>query len=217
RETDHPAAADERAHDEDEIRRDHSTGQAAALASLATCGILVYAPLMPAEQPTVSQELRDALDQLSATAQILRVISESPGTVQPVLDTIAHSANRLCDGVFSALFQLEGEGIALIAQDGIGPEQLEAIRRALLLRKSGETMTGRAILERHVIHIPDVTQDAGYALMPLAREVGYRSFLSVPMSRGDRPIGAISVARREAHPFSERQIRLLETFADTAV
>ena len=165
----------------------------------------------------VSQELRDALDQLAATAHILKVISESPGILQPVLDAIAHSANQLCDGVFSALFQLEGETIGLAAHDGLGPEQLDAIHRVFPVRASRESLTGRAILDRHVVHIPDVVGDAGYALMPLAREVGYRSFLSVPMTRGERPVGAISVARREPKPFSDRQIRLLGTFADTAV
>ena len=185
---------------------------------------------MPPDEPTpqpvgargegvegFSQELWEALDQQVATAQILRIISESPGNLQPVLDAIAHSANRLCDGVFSALFQLEGETIQLGAHDGLGPEQLEAIRRVFPVRATRESNTGRAILDRLVVHVPDVTGDPAYTLMPLAREVGYRSFLSVPMTHRARPVGAISVARREPKPFTDRQIRLLETFADQAV
>ncbi|MBI3107327.1 MAG: GAF domain-containing protein [Candidatus Rokubacteria bacterium] len=167
------------------------------------------------EEP--SQELRAAFEQQVATAQILRVISESPGNLQPVLDAIARSANRLCEGVFSALFRLEGETIQFSAHDGLAPEQLEAIRRVFPARASRDSMTGRAILDRQVVHIADVAGDPSYALMPLAREVGYRSFLSVPMSRGGVPVGAVSVARREPTPFTDRQIQLLETFADQAV
>jgi class 3 adenylate cyclase/putative methionine-R-sulfoxide reductase with GAF domain len=182
---------------------------------------LGYAPLVPAEREqleALEQELRDALDQQAATADILRVISGSPGDLQPIFDAIARSANRLCAGVFSALFRLDDAGlIDVVAHDNLSPEQIQALRHVFPVRASRDTLTARAILDRKVVHVADVAAESGYALMPLAREVGYRSFLSVPMQRDGRPIGAISVGRREASPFTDRQIRLVETFAEQAV
>ena len=175
---------------------------------------------MPSDQErleALSQELQAAIDQQAATAEILRVISGSPGDLQPVFDAIARNANHLCDGVFSALFRLDGGTIDIVASDSVSPEQFEALRRVFPTPATRDTLTGRAILDRRLVHVADVTTEPGYALMPLAKEVGYRSFLSVPMQREERPIGAISVARREARPFTDHQVRLLEIFADQAV
>jgi adenylate cyclase len=179
-----------------------------------------YSPVVPPDQEpldALGQELRDALDQQAATAEILRVMSGSPGDLQPVFDVISLNANRLCEGLFSALFRLDAGMIDLVAHDNLSSEQLQALRRVFPVPATRDTLTARAILDRRIVHVADVTADPGYALMPLAQEVGYRSFLSVPMQREERPIGAISVARREPQPFTERQVRLLETFADQAV
>jgi adenylate cyclase len=181
---------------------------------------LGYPSSVPSEQERLDalrEELREALDQQAATAEILRVISSSPGNLQPVFDAIARNANRLCEGVFSALFRLDGGMIDFIAHDNLSSEQLQAVRRVFPLPATRDTLTARAILDRRVVHVADVTADPTYALMPLAKEVGYRSFLSVPMARAEQAVGAISVARREPTPFTDRQIRLLETFAEQAV
>src|SRR5882724_7960160 len=144
--------------------------------------------VVPSDQErldALNQELQAAIDQQAATAEILRVISRSPGDLQPVFDTIARSANRLCDGVFSALFRIDGGTIDIVAHDSVSPEQSEALRRVFPVPATRDTLTGRAILDRRVVHVADVTTEPGYAMMPLAKEVGYRSFLSVPMQRDE--------------------------------
>jgi signal transduction histidine kinase/CheY-like chemotaxis protein len=162
-------------------------------------------------------ELTESLEQQTATGEILRVISSSPTDVQPVFDAIVRSAVRLCDGLFSALFRYDGELIDQVAQHNFTPEGLAEVRRIYPTRPSRGLGSTRAILERAVVHIPDVEADPDYAHLELTRAVGLRSGLYVPMLRDGEPIGVIMVARAEAGPFSESQIELLKTFADQAV
>ena len=164
-----------------------------------------------------NRDLTVALEQQTATSEILRVISSSPSDVQPVFDTIVRSAVRLCDGLFSALHQFDGELIHQVAQYNFTPEALEAAHRAFPARPTRASGSGRAILERAVVHIPDIDVDPEYQLQSLSRAVGYRSFLCVPMLREGAPIGSIWVARAEPGPFSDNEIELLKTFADQAV
>jgi two-component system NtrC family sensor kinase len=104
-------------------------------------------------------QVSEALEQQTATAEILRVISRSQTDVQPVFDTIVRSAVRLCDGLFSALFQFDGELIHQVAEHNITPEGLEEVHRTFPARPTRALMTGRAILERAVIHVPDIELD----------------------------------------------------------
>jgi GAF domain-containing protein len=165
----------------------------------------------------LTRELQEALAHEAATAEILRVISRSAGSLQPVFDAIAASANRLCDGVVSTIVRLDGEMLHLAAHHNLTPDQARALRRIFPVRATARAVAVRAIADRHVVHVADVTADPAYAFLPLAREIGYRSFLSVPMVREHRALGAINVGRRDPLPFTERQIRLLQTFADQAV
>jgi GAF domain-containing protein len=162
-------------------------------------------------------QVTESLEQQTATAEILRVISSSPTDVQPVFDTIVRSAVRLCDGLFSALFQFDGELLHLVAQHNYTPEALEASDRVFPARPTRDRWTGRAILERAVLHIPDVEAEPEYQHQALYRAIGYRSGLWVPMLREGGPIGVIFVARAEPGPFSNNEIELLKTFADQAV
>jgi signal transduction histidine kinase len=162
-------------------------------------------------------ELTEALEQQTATAEILRVISQSQTDVQPVFDTIVRSAVRLCDGLFSALYQFDGELIHLVAQHNWTPEALEAAHRVFPARPSWAMGTGRAILGRAVVHIPDVEIDKEYQLKELSRAIGHRSGIWVPMLREGAPLGVIVVARAEPGPFSDKELDLLKTFADQAV
>jgi GAF domain-containing protein len=164
-----------------------------------------------------NRDLTEALEQQTATAEILRVISRSQTDVQPVFDTIVRSAVRLCDGLFSALFQFDGELIHQVAQHNYTPEALEEVRRLYPARPTRGLGTGRAILERAVVHIPDVQVDPEVQYPALPRVVGFRSGLFVPMLREGAPIGVIMVARAEPGPFSDNEIELLKTFADQAV
>ncbi len=162
-------------------------------------------------------QVTEALEQQTATAEILRVISQSQTDVQPVFDTIVRSAVRLCDGLGSVLYQFDGELIHQIAQHNYTPEALETAHRIFPARPTRTLGTGRAILERAVVHIPDVEVDPEYQHHALSRVVGYRSGLWVPMLREGAPIGVIVVTRAEAGPFSDSEIELLKTFADQAV
>ena len=161
-------------------------------------------------------ELRETLAYQTATAEILRVISSSQTDVQPVFDTIVKSAVKLCDGLFSALYQFDGELIHQGAQHNFTSEALSEVNRIFPARPTRELGTGRAILERAVIHVPDVALDPEFP-QNLSRAIGFRSGLFVPMLREGTPIGVIMVARAEAGRFSNNEIDLLKTFADQAV
>ena len=163
-------------------------------------------------------ELEGRNRDLTATSEILRVISSSPTDVQPVFDTIVRSAVRLCDGLFGALHQFDGELLQQVAEHNFTPEALDETRRVFPARPTRALYSGRAILERAVVHIPDVeVDDPEYQHHAAVRAIGWRSGLFVPMLREGAPIGVIVVTRAEAGPFSDSEIELLKTFADQAV
>ncbi|HEV2053571.1 MAG TPA: GAF domain-containing protein, partial [Methylomirabilota bacterium] len=164
-----------------------------------------------------NRDLTEALEQQTATAEILRVISRSQTDVQPVFDTIVRSAVRLCDGLFSGLLQFDGELLHHVADHNYTPEALEEVHRIFPMRPSRALGSSRAILERAVVHIPDMELDPEYQHQALSRATGFRSGLFVPMLREGAPIGVIAVGRAEPGLFSDNEIELLKTFADQAV
>jgi GAF domain-containing protein len=163
-----------------------------------------------------NRELTEALEQQTATAEILRVISSSPTDVQPVFHTIVRNAARLCEATRSNLVRFEGEFLAIAATFGFTMEQLEGAREYFPRRPGREWAAGRAVMEGRVIHIPDVTQDPEYR-NPAQSILHLRTVLAVPMLRDGIPIGAVVIWRPEVRPFSEAQIKLVTTFADQAV
>jgi PAS domain S-box-containing protein len=166
---------------------------------------------------TAHAQVTEALEQQTATSEILRVISSSPTDVQPVFDTIAGSALRLCDGHFSAVVRFDGELMHLVALHSVTPEGREALERAYPRRPSPGGLTDQAILTRAIAHVPDVLDDPGYGHRNLALAANYRSMLAVPLLREGNPIGVIAVTRAAVGPFPDNQIDLLKTFADQAV
>src|SRR5262249_8256684 len=140
----------------------------------------------------------------------------SPTDVQSVFDTIARSVVRLCGGVLGGLYRFDGELIHQVAHYNYNPEGVEAARRSFPALPTRTLAAGRTILDRAVVHIPDVELDAEYR-QTIAQALQVRSILSVPMLHDGTPIGAIAVARDEAGRFSDSQIELLKTFADQAV
>jgi signal transduction histidine kinase/DNA-binding response OmpR family regulator len=162
-------------------------------------------------------ELQERLEQQTATSEILRVISQSQRDVQPVFETIAASAQKLCEAQIGATLTFDGELINVAALHSMSSEGLEATHRVFPMPPSRGGAAARAILTRGVVYIPDVNQDAEFHLQSLAQAVGLRSALAVPMLRDGSPIGAISVTGAEPAMFSERQIAMLQTFADQAV
>jgi signal transduction histidine kinase len=162
-------------------------------------------------------EFAEAREQQTATSQVLRIIRSSPTDVQPVFDAIAQSARRLCDAAFCVVLRFDGQFLHFVAHHGLTAEGVEAARRAFPRAPDRRSAAGRAILSGTVEQIPDVHADPDYALGALATVITYQSNLAVPMVRDDVPIGVITVPRRQVGAFPDRQIELLETFADQAV
>jgi GAF domain-containing protein len=159
-----------------------------------------------------NRDLTEALEQQTATGEVLRVIAGSPTELQPVLDTVIESAVRLAGAKRGYIRQHDGEFLQLVAYYNMGAEGVAALQETPL-RPGRETGPGRAFLERRPIHIPDVEQDPTYLRPP----VRARTFLAVPMLREGSPIGTISIWCETVTPFTARQIDLVTTFADQAV
>jgi signal transduction histidine kinase len=162
--------------------------------------------------------LAEARERERATADILRVISSSPTDVQPVFEAIVRSATQLCAGLHGTVLRYDGNLMHLAAYHGYSGESLEETRRRFPQPPGRNFTGGQAIIERRVIHIPDLASDpaAPSDSVAIARVGGYRSLLAVPMMRGRDPIGCIVVSRGQA-VFSDKQIELVKTFADQAV
>ena len=158
----------------------------------------------------LEKSLAEALEQQTATSEILRVISSSPTDGQPVFDVIVESACRLCDAVFANAVQFDGELMHNMAHYGFSPEGRDILMRAFPRAPTRESMSGRAILEGAVVQSEDMSTDEGTALShQLSRVLGSHAYLSVPMLREGVPVGAITVARRERGSFPARQVELL--------
>jgi signal transduction histidine kinase len=160
-----------------------------------------------------TDDLSESLEQQTATADILRVISSSPTDVQPVLDSMVASSARLCEALDATIMLRDGE--IIVPRAHAGPFGIPFGERQPLNR---HWVTGRAVLEARTIHVPDLLHSDEYPLgRELARRRGHRATLVVPLLRDGKAIGAILVHRREARPFTDKQIELLTTFADQAV
>src|SRR5262245_32880133 len=168
------------------------------------------------ENVRLFNETKEALERQTATAEILNVISSSPTDLQPVFDAIAQSAMRLCDGSFSAVSQYDGAVLHLAAHAHVTAEGIDSMRQLFPLRPTRTTVAGRVVTGGTVVHIPDVQTDPEY-MQPFAQALRARSGLGVPILQGRATLGVIVVGRFEARPFSEREIDLLQTFADQAV
>jgi signal transduction histidine kinase/putative methionine-R-sulfoxide reductase with GAF domain len=168
------------------------------------------------ELAEANRDLSETLEQQTATSEILQVLSQSPTDVQPVFDAIAREAVRLCGASYSVVGRYDGRLVHLAAYEHVRPEGIEAIKALFPVRPSRATTTARAVLDRTVVHVPDVMADPEYD-RSIAIGIQNRSTLAVPMLLGGEPIGTISVGRLEPRPFTDRQVTLLQTFADQAV
>ena len=164
-----------------------------------------------------NRELTTALDQQTATNDILKVISRSQTDVQPVFDAIADSALHLCEAKHGNVFLFDGALVHLAAVAGTDQEGTETVRRSFPQPPGLASATTRAILTHRPVIIPDVFEDREFELTEMVRVAGFRSVMSIPMLREGFPIGAITVTRAGAGPFSDTQVALLQTFADQAV
>ena len=166
------------------------------------------------ENVRLFQELKESLEQQTATSEILGVIASSPTDIQPVLDTVAKNAARVCGATDATIFmQVDGDRYRKVAGYGPAPGSPIGTERPL----NRDSVAGRVIVDRETIHIDDFLEVAAdYSASASPRE-GYRSMLGAPLLREGAAIGAIGIRRMEVKPFSEKQIALLKTFADQAV
>ena len=174
----------------------------------------------PAKQAQATKELKrerdEALEQLAAASDILRMIARSPADLQPVLDAIAESAAKLCDAADAAVWRVDGDVIRQSAHFGPIAIQLTRGEGYPITRDTPPT---RAVVDRQTIHVHDLR--AAESEFPVSKTLGIasglRTVLATPLLRDGLAIGSIQIRRTEVRPFSVRQIKLLETFADQAV
>src|SRR6185503_3324580 len=164
-----------------------------------------------------NKDLGESLEQQTATAEVLKVISGSPTDVQPVFDAIAERAMVLCDANISMVMRYDGELIHVVAFHGLPEEPMREINALYPMKPGRGTVTSRAVLEAAPVQIPDVFADSEYASPEGARKAGYRGLVGVPMLKEGKVVGALGLARNKAGLFPDKQVHLLQTFAQQAV
>ncbi len=170
-----------------------------------------------------TQELREAVEQQTATSKVLQVISNSPGDLQLVFETMLGEAVRICDAKFGNIFSRDGEGMHLVARHNTPAAFAEYRRRSPRTGLIPETFLGRMSATKAVLHVADIAADQGYIKQRVPEIVaavelgGVRTLLAVPMLKEDELIGAFTLLRQEIRPFTDKQIALVQNFAAQAV
>jgi GAF domain-containing protein len=172
------------------------------------------------ENVRLFNETKESLEQQTATAELLKVISQATADVQPVFESIVDSAIRLCRADYATFWRPDGDAFVVVAgtsgdPSSDNPSFYEFLRTTRVKPERG-SVTGRALLERQVVHLPDVHADPEIAYRESPRPGGARSALGVPILQGGEPVGVLAIGRLEVKSFSENEIALARTFADHA-
>jgi transcriptional regulator with GAF, ATPase, and Fis domain len=170
------------------------------------------------------EHLVEALEQQTATSEVLQVISSSPGKLEPVFETMLANAVSICEAKFGVLFRSEGDALRAVALHGAPAAYAEERRRNPTIRPSPDTTLGRAVTTKQTVEIADVLEEpnyfdapSGYTGAQLAKLAGARTVLAVPMVKENELMGAILIYRQEVRPFADKQIELVSNFAKQAV
>ncbi len=167
------------------------------------------------ENARLLTELRESLEQQTAAADVLRVISSTPGELEPVFHAMLESATRICEAKFGLLFRYDGEMLEFAADMGTSPALAEFLRTRGPFRPSPDTLLARVIRTKKVSETRDYAADAPNS--PPVKFGGARSTLDVPLLKDGDLVGALSIYRQEVRPFTDKQIALVENFAAQAV
>jgi GAF domain-containing protein len=171
-----------------------------------------------------TRALSESLEQQTATSEVLRVISSSPGELEPVFEAMLANATRLCEARFGVLFRSEADALRAVALHDAPPLFAEERRRNPVIRPSPDSTLGRAVATKQTVQIADVQDEPAHDDSPsgttgaqLAKLAGARTVVAVPMLKENELIGAVVIYRQEVRPFTEKQIELVENFARQAV
>jgi signal transduction histidine kinase len=167
------------------------------------------------ENTRLLNELRESLEQQTATSEVLRVISSSPGDLEPVFEAMLQNLVRICEAGFGQMFLCEGDNVRLVATVGVPTALVEFDKRRGTFQPTPGGGLDQVIRTKQVAHIGDLTSE--HASYPPARLGGARSYIAVPMLREGELVGAIAIYRQEVRPFTDRQIALVTNFAAQAV
>ena len=173
----------------------------------------------------LKKKLAEALEQQTATSEVLRAISSSSGALEPVFQAILENATHICDAKFGMLYLWEGEGqYRVAALHGAPPRLAKERRRGIVIRPAPRSGLGQVALTKHTVHIADVRAEKNYTNVPpgfaspgIVIYGGAQTVLAVPMLKEKELIGAIGIYRQEVRPFTNKQIELIENFAAQAV
>jgi len=168
------------------------------------------------ENARLLSELRQSLEQQTATADVLKIISTSPGELEPVFDTILENATRICEARFGILLLFDGKDMRVVAMHNT-PREHEELRRRDPIIPLERSIVRPLVRTKELSLVADITAEEPYASSPLAKASGARTAMAVPMLREEQLIGAITIYRQEVRPFTDKQIDLVKNFAAQAV
>src|SRR5262245_8697989 len=172
-----------------------------------------------------TDDLSESLEQQTATSEILKVISGTPGELEPVFQAILENATRICEAQFGTLYRSESDGVRCVGMHNAPEAFVEERRRNPVIRPAPATVFGRALVTKRPAQIADIRDEIQSSGVPsgyttggqLAKLAGARTVLAVPMLKDDKLVGGILIYRREVRPFTEKQIELVQNFAAQAV